>query len=83
MFEKWLSKVAVGEHGESVEPSIALRKGIFQVLLALSVRNDHIVRAEELQRIIQRNKRSQTKDLRDLCEQIIAKWSQLAYEEAE
>lgn len=73
----------VVETGESVEPSIALRKGIFEVLLALNVRNDHIVRAEELQRIIQRNKRSQTKDLRDLCEQIISRWSQVTYEEAE
>jgi hypothetical protein len=27
--EKWLSKVSVGDHGESIEPSIALRKGVF------------------------------------------------------
>ena len=53
------------------------------MLLALNVRNDHIVRAEDLQRIIQRNKRSQTKELRDLTEQIISKWSQVTYEEAE
>ena len=36
-----------------------------------------------LQRIIQRNKRSQTKELRDLSEQIISKWSQMTYEDAE
>jgi hypothetical protein len=47
------------------------------------VRNDHIVRAEELQRIIQRNKRSQSKDVRDLSEQIISRWSQVSYDEAE
>lgn len=83
VFERWLSKVPVGDHGEMVEPSIALRKGIFEVLLSLNVRNDHIVRAEELQRIIQRNKRSQTKELRDLSEQLISKWSQVTYEEEE
>lgn len=83
VFEKWLTKVSVGDQGESVEPSIALRKAIFDILLSLNVRSDHIVRAQELQRIIQRNKRSQTKELRDLSEQIISKWSQMTYEDAE
>ena len=83
VFEKWLSKVQIGDGGEGVEPSIALRKVIFEVLLALNVRSEHISRAEELQRIIQRNKRSQSKELRDLSEQIIARWSQVNYDEAE
>ena len=43
VFEKWLTKVSVGEQGESVEPSIALRKAIFDILLSLNVRGFAIV----------------------------------------
>jgi hypothetical protein len=50
--EKWLTKVSVGDNGESIEPSIALRKGVFEILLSLNVKGEHLVRAQELQRII-------------------------------
>jgi hypothetical protein len=50
--EKWLTKVSVGDHGEFIEPSIALRKGVFEILLSLNVKGEHLVRAQELQRII-------------------------------
>jgi len=36
--EKWLTKVSVGDHGEFIEPSIALRKGVFEILLSLNVK---------------------------------------------
>lgn len=82
-FEKWLNKVGGADGGEGVEPSLALRKGLFEILLFLNARSEHLVRAQELQRVLQKNKRSQVRELRDLSDQIILKWSQLAYDDEE
>ena len=79
MLEKWLEKVS-SDQGE-VEPAFALRKGIFEILLSLNIRNDYLSRSQELERIIQRHKRSQMRELRELSEAIIKKWSQMSYEE--
>lgn len=82
IFEKWLSKVPI-RGGNDIEPSFILRKSIFSILLDLNVKSDHISRSQELQRIVQKNKRSQDPALRELCEKIISKWSQLSYDDEE
>lgn len=62
--EKWLKQ---GPQG--TEPSLTLKKKLFNILLGLNIKENHIInleRASELHKIIQKNKRSMTKDLRDL-----------------
>lgn len=68
---------------EGIEPSLSIRKALFEILLFLNAKSEHIVKAQELQRLIQKHKKSQIKELRDLSEQIISKWSRLTYEDNE
>ena len=76
MIEKWVKKLPNG-----LEPSLTLKKKLFTILLSMSVKDDHISSVPELQKIIQKNKRSMTKDLRDLSETILSKWERTMYEE--
>ena len=76
--EKWLRKLP-----NKMDPSLTLKKKIFNILLGLNIKDNqinHIERAGELQKIIQKNKRSVTKDLRDLSEAILLKWEKAIYE---
>ena len=77
-FEKWLRKLPNG-----MDPSLTLKKKVFNILLGLNIKDSQIAyieRASELQKIIQKNKRSMTKDLRDLSESILLKWERTFYD---
>ena len=71
MFELWLSKLPNG-----ISPSLTLKKKIFNILLSLNFK-DHAYSLEksELYKIVEKNKRSITKDIRELSEAIVLKWN--------
>ena len=75
-FQNWLKKLPNG-----MEPSLTLKIKLFNILLSLNAREQHIASAPELQKIIQKNKTSMTKDLRELSESIVSKWGRIAYDD--
>jgi hypothetical protein len=63
MFERWLDKV-IDEKEEEVEPSLALRTGIMKILRSMSLTAEEIRKTKRLQYLIQRNRMSQSQELR-------------------
>jgi hypothetical protein len=63
VFEQWLDKV-IDENDQEVEPSLALRTGIMKILRSMSLTAEEINKTKRLQYLIQRNRLSQSNELR-------------------
>ena len=75
-FELWFTKLPSG-----IEPSLTLRKGLLELLDSLRIKPEHISTVSSIQRIVQKHKKSQTRELRDLSESILLRWSKTLHEE--
>lgn len=66
-FFQWVRRMDDG-----TESPLTLRKKVLNIILALNVNDEHIDRASELKKFIQKGKRNV--HTKDLCEAIISKW---------
>jgi transcriptional/translational regulatory protein YebC/TACO1 len=63
----WLEKFPDG-----TDSSLTLKKKIFTILLSMNMSDEHVDRASELKKLIQKGKKNAF--TKDLCEAIINKW---------
>ena len=66
-FYSWIRRTSDG-----IESPLTLRKKVFNIILSLNASEEHIERAPEMKKFIQKGKRNP--HTKDLCEAIINKW---------
>ena len=54
-FQLWFTKLP-----EGIEPSLTLRKGLLEILNNLRIRSEHLSRTNQIQRTVQKHKKSQS-----------------------